>query len=73
MIPIIPGTPLSNANQTCASCVSLGAKDIDIMSLFNRYAPQLATLTSTKRTRTIHIRPRMLLILIEQMYLKIFG
>jgi hypothetical protein len=50
MMPIIAGTPLSNANQTCASCVSLGAKDIAIMSLFNRYAPQLATLTPTTKT-----------------------
>nr|GMD10380.1 putative methyltransferase pmt16 [Ipomoea batatas] len=34
--PIIAGTPLSNANHTCASCVSIGAKDMAMMSLFNK-------------------------------------
>lgn len=41
--PIIAGTPLSNANCTCASCESLGANDMVMMPLFRRKAPQLAT------------------------------
>jgi hypothetical protein len=34
--PIMAGTPRSNANCTCASWESLGAKDMVVMFLFIR-------------------------------------
>lgn len=41
--PITAGTPRSNANCTCASWLSRGAKDMANTFLFSKYAPQLAT------------------------------
>ncbi|KAJ0754998.1 hypothetical protein HanPI659440_Chr09g0353041 [Helianthus annuus] len=48
--PMIAGTPLSRANWTCASWESLGANDMAITFLLNKYAPQLATYMNVNLT-----------------------
>jgi len=47
------GIPLSRANCTCASCSSLGAKDIAITSLSNRNPPKLPTPHPTSKTTRV--------------------
>ncbi|GER35459.1 sodium channel protein [Striga asiatica] len=58
MMPIIAGTPLSSANHTCASCVSLGAKDIAIISLFSSIncSPYAPISQRNKSTNIVNIR-----------------